>query len=434
MSGTIITEVRVWWRTSLLRLRTLLTNPFFRQISDTFLTRVLGIALGFGASVITSRILGPEGRGQFATAACLGAIGVQFGNLGLPAANTYFVSRDRRKLSAAVGNSLLVSFVLGSFGAVAALSVFTMFPELAPVQGALLWLGLLSVPLGLCLLLMQNLLLAIQEIRAFNQQELSHKILALVLMLCLVPLGWVSPQSVIAVGLAASLIVSVQAIRTVVRHLEHRRPHVSLATLRNGLHYGLKAYWAALFGFLVIRSDLLMVHMLRGDGPSGLYSIAATCADFLMILPIVIGSLLFPRLAQLTDKAEQWRLTRQTLKTLTPIMVIGLGACFLAAEPLIALAYGQPFAPASTAVLWLLPGILAMSVNTILMNCFAAQGMPPVTVYSPGLALIANIWLNLWLIPLWGIRGAAISSSISYAMMVLISAGYILSHRTKESP
>jgi len=428
MSGTIITEVRVWWRTSLLHLRTLLTNPFFRQISDTFLTRVLGIALGFGASVIISRILGPEGRGQFATAVCLGAIGVQFGNLGLPAANTYFVSRDRRKLSAAVGNSLLVSFVLGSFGAAAALSVFTTFPELAPVQGTLLWLGLLSVPLGLCLLLMQNLLLAIQEIRAFNQQELSHKILALVMMLCLVPLGWVSPQSVIAVGLITSVIVSAYALAVVVRRLERQRPRLSLPELRDSLHYGLRAYWATLFAFLVIRSDLLMVHTLGGSRQSGLYSIAATFADLMLILPIVVGSLLFPRLSQLTDRRAQWKLTTQTLYGLIPIMLLGLSVCFLAADLLIQFAYGRPFVPATIAVLWLLPGVLAMSVNTIIMNCFAAQGMPPVTVYSPALALTVNVLLNLWLIPHYGIRGAAISSSISYGLMLVMSVCYILGH------
>ena len=432
MSGTIITEVRVWWRSSLLRLRTLLTNPFFRQISDTFLTRVAGIVLGFGASVIISRILGPEGRGQFATAACLGAIGVQFGNLGLPAANTYFVSRDRRQLSAAVGNSLLVSFVLGGVGALAALLVFTFFPQLAPVQGGLLWLGLLSVPLGLCLLLMQNLLLAIQEVRAFNQQELAHKILALVLMLCLVPLGWVSPPSVVAVGLITSIIVAAYALAIVVRRLAGQRPRLSMSQLRNGLHYGLRAYWATLFAFLVIRSDLLMVHTLGGPRQSGLYSIAATCADFLLILPIVVGSLLFPRLSQLTDHRVQWRLTTQTLWALTPIMLLGLSVCFLAADALIQFAYGRAFVPATIAVLWLLPGVLAMSVNTILMNCFAAQGMPPVTVYSPALALTVNVLLNLWLIPDYGIRGAAISSSISYGLMLMMSVCYILIYRSPQ--
>jgi O-antigen/teichoic acid export membrane protein len=417
----------------LVRLRALISNTLFRQISDTFLTRLIGIALGFGASVIISRILGPEGRGRFAAAACLGAIGVQFGNLGLPAANTYYVARDRRKLPAAVGNALWVSFVLGGLGALIAFWVFSVYPRSTPVVGPLLWLGLLGIPFGLCLLLLQNLLLPIEEVRAFNRLELTHKVLALLMMLCLIPLGWISAESILGVGLLASLIVSCCTIAVMLQHLEHRRPQLSFAAFRHGLHYGLKAYWAALFGFLVIRSDLLMVHMLAGPRQSGLYSIAATCADFLMMLPIVIGSLLFPRLSQLTSRAAQWKLTSQTLKTLTPTMLFGLSLCTVLAEPLIRAAYGRPFAPASSAVLWLLPGILAMSVNTILMNCFAAQGMPLITVYSPLSALVLNVLLNLWLIPLWGIRGAAISSSISYGLMLVLSAVYILGQRTKES-
>ena len=433
MSGTIISGVRGWSRTTIVRLRTLISNPFFRQISDTFATRLVGIALGLAASVIISRILGPEGRGRFAAAACLSAIGVQFGNLGLPAANTYYVARDRRKLATAVGNALWVSFVLGGLGTCIALATFTIIPDSAPVVGPLLWLGLLGVPLGLCLLLLQNLLLPIQEVRAFNKLELGHKILALLLTMCLIPLGWISAEAILGVGLISTTIICCCLISVLRGHLEQQRPQLSLAAFRHGLSYGLKAYWAALFGFLVIRSDLLMVHILAGPRQSGLYSIAATCADFLMMLPIVIGSLLFPRLSQLTSSTAQWKLTLQTLKTLTPVMLIAVGLSTVMATPLISLAYGQPFASASTAVLWLLPGVLAMSVNTILMNCFAAQGMPAITVYSPGSALILNVLLNLWMIPAWGIRGAAISSSISYGLMLVLSAMCIGRQRLTES-
>ena len=80
-------------------------SDFVRKISQTFVTRVLVAAIGLITSVLVARILGPEGRGAYAVAATIGAMGVQLGNLGLQAANTYVISRQRDLLSIVVATS-----------------------------------------------------------------------------------------------------------------------------------------------------------------------------------------------------------------------------------------------------------------------------------------------------------------------------------------
>jgi O-antigen/teichoic acid export membrane protein len=97
--------------------RRLINSDFVRKVAETFGTRILLIGIGLVTSVIVARILGPDGRGLYAVAATIGAIGVQFGNLGLHASNTYYVARDRSLLPALVGNPLLIGFVFGGFGA-----------------------------------------------------------------------------------------------------------------------------------------------------------------------------------------------------------------------------------------------------------------------------------------------------------------------------
>ena len=59
------------------------------------------------------------------------------------------------------------------------------------------------------------------------------------------------------------------------------------------------------------------------------------------------------------------------------------------------------------------------------MNFLASCGMPLVVVYSPFLALLVNVSANLWLVPRMGFVGAAISSSLAYALMLLMSVLYI---------
>src|SRR5215472_6205860 len=91
-------------------------SGFWRNIAETYATRVVLLVLALAITIIVSRYLGPAGRGYFAVATAVGAIGVQFGNLGLHASNTYYVSKDRSLLATLMGNTLVISFGLGGLG------------------------------------------------------------------------------------------------------------------------------------------------------------------------------------------------------------------------------------------------------------------------------------------------------------------------------
>jgi O-antigen/teichoic acid export membrane protein len=106
----------------------------------------------------------------------------------------------------------------------------------------------------------------------------------------------------------------------------------------------------------------------------------------------------------------------------------------LAAGPLIRLLFGASFLPAVPALLWLLPGIVMLSVNTIYMNYFASTGMPPVTILAPAAAALFNVGLNLALIPRLGIVGASISSVAAYGGMLAASSVYLRYAKGRSGP
>ena len=78
---------RHWLNAS--RIRALLRSPtesdYLVGVAATALVRASLLALALIAAVLTARGLGPDGRGLFAVAATIGAIGVQLGNLGIEA-------------------------------------------------------------------------------------------------------------------------------------------------------------------------------------------------------------------------------------------------------------------------------------------------------------------------------------------------------------
>ena len=351
------------------------------------------------------------------------AVGVQLSNLGLHSSNTYRVARDVRLLPVLVANSLAVSGLAGLVVLVAHL-LLRWRPDLAPVEDPLLALALVAIPLGLANLLFQNLLIGLQRIHSYNVIDLTTRVLAVVAVASTAPLGIVSPEVVfglvllsVALGLAGRPPPGARLFGSLVLP--------SWPALRQGLRYGLRAYAGSLFSFLVLKSDVLVVTYLRGATETGYYSIAVGLADILLMLPAVVGTVLFPRLSAAPDLLERWRLTKRVLGVMVPAVLLALVVTLVVGRPFIRLAYGTAFDPSFPAVAWLLPGIGCLAVNMVLMNFFASCGMPAVVVYSPLLALVFNVTANLVVVPALGFVGASMTSSVSYLLMLAMSLYHI---------
>src|SRR5260370_24378243 len=79
-----------------------------RNVLETYGTRVLVILVTFATAVEIARELGPTGRGLYAVAATVGALGAQVGNLGLHASNIYYFAKDRALLPVLIGKTFAV--------------------------------------------------------------------------------------------------------------------------------------------------------------------------------------------------------------------------------------------------------------------------------------------------------------------------------------
>ena len=95
----------------------------------------------------------------------------------------------------------------------------------------------------------------------------------------------------------------------------------------------------------------------------------------------------------------------------------------LIAEFVIVLLYGEDFRPAGAVIVWLVPGIVALGHSRILANYIAGQGRPGINAARGCAALVVNIAANLVLIPVYGIIGAAVATTISYSLSAF--AGYV---------
>lgn len=400
-------------------MRTALSSDLIRKIAETFATRLMLIGIGLLSTVVVARILGPEGRGLYAAAAAVSTIAVQFGNLGLHASNTYLVAKDRSLLPLLTSNSLFVSVLLGGIGAFLAYVLFNLWPNIAPVRGALLVLALAWAPFGLAYLLLQNLLLGIQAIRPYNKIDLANQLLAIGILGLLIPTRLVRVELVFSAGLIALMASSLFTLRELRKHTRSL-PAPSLSLFRANFSYGINAYLASFFAFLVLRADLLMVKQMLGAEQAGYYSIAVAMADAICLLPAVIGTILFPKLSAMSDMDDKYAYTRKATAVIGVLLTLLAGVAALVSGPVVKLLFGAPFAPAVPAFVWLMPGIVFLGIQVVAVQFLNSTGFPTVVVIIWGVATLLNIGLNLVAIPRYGIIGASVVSSLSYFVVFVL--------------
>lgn len=386
---------------------------FLRKVGETYATRLLLIAIGLLSTVIVARLLGPEGRGYFAIASTVGALGVQFGNLGLHTSNMYFVARDPRSLPSLAGNSLMVSFGFGGLLAGVLAVLFIHSPSMISLHGSVLFLALVGIPLGLAYLLTQDLLLGLQDVRGYNLLDIFSKTCPLLLIGVVVALGRITVASVFGVtivGLAASCVVSYMRLE---RHLAGY-PRPSWTLFQRGIRYAAKAYLASFLGFLVLRADLFMVQHILGPEQTGFYSVASSMVDMISVLPAVIGMILFPQLSSMSDiplkLRRTWKATWGTAVALLPIVIISA----VMSNWIVRTLFGVAYLPASRAFVLLTPGVVALGAQSVAVQFLNSVGFPKVVIYIWALCTVVNVGLNLWAIPTFGIAGASVVSSVSY--------------------
>ncbi len=189
--------------------------------------------------------------------------------------------------------------------------------------------------------------------------------------------------------------------------------------LSEQLRFGLRSVFGALAERLQFRADAFLVNLLLGLGATGVYSVAAGLAETLWYIPNALGLVMFSRAVAPGSGAARVAsaLTRSTLALAILLSVpVALFAPFVVESM-----YGREFAPAAFALQALLPGIVAYSVVAILSQYIVGQGSPGAYTLVLLVGLGANIAANLVLIPAFGITGAAVASSLSYALTALLT-------------
>lgn len=198
----------------------------------------------------------------------------------------------------------------------------------------------------------------------------------------------------------------------------------------------LKDSWPVIFSGLAIsvymRIDQIMIKQMLGMEWTGYYSAAVRVSEVFYFVPIVIAGSLFPAIVNAKAKSETLYYNRlQALFIMLSWTALAISLCIsMLAFPLIQVLFGQKYLRSA--------GVLSIHVWAgIFVFLGVAGGKWAINenlqffimIYAV-LGAIVNIILNLILLPIFSIRGAAFATIISYFIAAVL--GNLLSKKTRK--
>jgi O-antigen/teichoic acid export membrane protein len=182
----------------------------------------------------------------------------------------------------------------------------------------------------------------------------------------------------------------------------------------------LKESWPLLLSALMIiiymRIDQIMIGSLLGAKEVGIYSAAVKLTEVWYFIPTSIAASVFPtiiKLKSINPALYKIRIQQMYVAMTWLALAISIPMTFLS-DGVVNLIYGLEFADAGP--------VLAISIWSGIFvfqgvargYWLVAEGLQNYSMYYIGGACLVNVSLNFWLIPLLGVKGAALATAISY--------------------
>ena len=175
-----------------------------------------------------------------------------------------------------------------------------------------------------------------------------------------------------------------------------------------------------LFGGIMLNVDTVMLGWWRGASDIGLYAAAQRLIQLLYMIPWLLTLTLFPLFSRYAS-TDRSKFTALMQKSITVIFWVGLpmilGGIALNKE-IISIIFGANYIGAALTFAILLVTVLVVFPNNILTIAAYALDAQKIFILPVFLGLSLNVILNLFLIPRYGIEGAAATTIFSQLIIV----------------
>jgi antigen flippase len=387
-------------------------------LAQTLVVRFLALGLNLLTGIVSARYLGPVGRAEQA-AIVLGASFFPYViAFGVPIAVQYKIRTDPKRApdytSAGIGLSLVFGMLAFGIGILVLPRMLVKYP---PEIVQIAQIAMVTAPITMLYALLCAILQARGQFRAPNVTRYVMPAITLVSLLGLIVVHRLNP-------ITSSIAYLMTGFFAVPWLWAKVRPTIRVQSPRKAakdlLSYGSRSYVSDILGTLAAQVDQILVIGLLSPTSMGLYAVALGAARAVDLYSGSVVAVLFPRAASL-DTAQIVALTGRAAR-ITGAMLLGTGSLLALLMPLLLpLFFGKAFVASIPVAQIVLVSFAVNAIVYVLAQAYMAVGKPGVNAIIQLIGLATTVPAMLFLIPRYGIVGAALALVASTMVRLLSS-------------
>ena len=396
------------------------TKKFAFDAGWVFAGSMVVLLLHFLQKPMMARYLGPEGLGLFSMVMMISGIIVLIFGMGINIAIVKYVAEhksDKRKLNAVFSSAFITVAI---FGVVASVVLFVFSDELAgifdmPSLSYLLKVYAFVLPFSLMYGVILGFLNGLREMKYYSLFNTLNNIMIFLFIFTFLFLGFGVVGAVIGDMLALIVVMVVAGI--VLKKFVHLAIYDYKKNTKPMILFGGQMMFGNTINEVNNQMDIIMIGYFLTVRDVGLYAVAISLARFFWRVPRSIQTITYPATTEYWAKGNYEALNKMVDKSMKYsaciLLPIGLAVGFFAND-IITLIFGGDFVYAVLPLQLLLVGtVIRGIIAQPIGGSLPGIGRPDLSFKISVIAAITNIPLNILFIPLFGIPGAALATTIS---------------------
>ena len=171
------------------------------------------------------------------------------------------------------------------------------------------------------------------------------------------------------------------------------------------------------------RLDIFMLGAIKGVEAVGIYAVINRGVQLIIFILVAVNGVLAPTIASFYAEGKIQKLQKIVTKSSRIVLLISclVSGTLIGCSYWYLLIFGTEFTQGQNALVILSIGQLFNASTGSVGFLLTMTGHEKYMAFSVAISAIINILLNTWLIPQWGINGAAISTAITMILVNLLN-------------
>lgn len=388
----------------------------------------------FVLRIVLGRELGPEGLGVYTLAFTIYLFGMQFAAFGIGAALTKYIAEfiedhtaTKKYISSGMTSSIITGALMGIvlfFLAPAIASSIFKVPELE----GLIKLTALCYPFIAIQKAVLGTLNGFRRMHLYALLNITQNVSVLGLSLVLVLIYGLGVQGAVIGFVASTIFIGVLSPLLIREHIGLDVSLWDTPALRATTVFGFYVVLANSIGYLNSQINNIFIGYYLNPTEVGIFAVATLLAQMLLLIPSAVATVTTPMIANLFGQGDLEGIRRvfySTIKRSFLISAVFTALLIVFGPYIITLLFGEIFLASYVPLLVLLIGSLIHASFMAVGGTLSSIGQVNVIFRIGMVCVLFNIILNILLIPVFGIIGAAMATSATSIINFLITMSII---------